>query len=1208
MKISSAAIALTIATLLASVAHGGVGTAQAQNFQSDTKIHLDAKKSQTPEFLEKLRKSKLYEIVGRGKVNFSEQTLRVYEKMKNHGNGVLVYGTPDGQQARYSWCRGSYCDTHFYNADAVIAGVRSRCSEIFGRGDCVIIALEENFDLSGLSDFQGKVLWDFGTKSEAQKAAEARARKGAEYAKLAKKRLALKRRNAELAAKKARELAAKKARELAAKKARELAAKKARELAAKRVDVSTRENAELFLRNIRDFYKNNPKAFDPLVLGKRFGPAQQEVAKGTFKASSSNLVRLSKYAGKNEDFARYHKTILAGKKKARDLLKQKIASDTKAGVALLKARLSADPLAPDAFKLTQVIATFDGPTKGRALNELRLRFSKLRKAAQKFNINITSSLPPRNADVIASRAFSADRIQSNLIEKKLQALRQAHNEETRRLKKDLAKRSASDREKIKARLKDLQKKSALKQAAMSAQLKALNDRSSSKQAGLEAQIESLRDGQRDHLKEAFSKRSPDLREAVQQRLFELGFYKSTIDGAFGTGTRLSITEYARRSNTFNLQTTEGAEEIIKELVGLDPKSTGVVTSAPKGYVPLDLKKQDNAKLYLRDIREFVALNPKALDSLVLARTFSRATRETENGSFNKAGSSFLKLSAYTRGSAPFREFHRAQNSKRYEANAGKRKAVAQVIAGYLKTIKARVAVDPLAADTYELTKLIDRYQEIPKGANAAALNKLRADFAKDLEKLGVAVGKVRGGDGRARRSSTADLKALSDIGPKDVVMLVNLGKGAPHAYRDLSGKIAFENKKINACVPGLGAMEPQYRIFVSTMIDEALAEHTFEESENCERGLKGLDALLVTGTDLAKSQDIPTADQLVLGLKQKSLTRLMTVKYSDFSRELAKREILSAQYKNDIEEGARVGFGAIAFEGDAEVACTSIDSDVTAHDQSIQRALSALRFSSGVVVKQTTNVSATVAFRQAQKGRCTLVYTSAKTLKEIIGASTAAGLKPTILPVWTTQASITKRSEQLASGQANSLQSKARRQALLEQRAAELEAKRKALAAQLEERQRRYRAQNRSKVVSLVGSIDAQLKAVRAKIDETLISRKGVRTAVEAAKFWGQYPRWYADKRMKGWDFDSTVPTPKDYGIAKWNGRAVEAITAQIRVVMKNRNLGKYSDDCWNFGYLLDTEFSMNREPFVARCSDAAALKTWQTKRSFESRWDLGVR
>ncbi len=94
---------------------------------------------------------------------------------------------------------------------------------------------------------------------------------------------------------------------------------------------------------------------------------------------------------------------------------------------------------------------------------------------------------------------------------------------------------------------------------------------------------------------------------------------------------------------------------------------------------------------------------------------------------------------------------------------------------------------------------------------------------------------------------------------------------------------------------------------------------------------------------------------------------------------------------------------------------------------------------------------------------------------------------------------------------------------------------------------------------------------------------------------------------MKGWQFDSTVPMPKDYGTAKWNGRIVEAVTPQIRVLMKNRKLGKYSDDCWNVGYLVDKEFSMNREPFTQRCEDADALRAWQTDNSFETRWDLGI-
>ena len=92
------------------------------------------------------------------------------------------------------------------------------------------------------------------------------------------------------------------------------------------------------------------------------------------------------------------------------------------------------------------------------------------------------------------------------------------------------------------------------------------------------------------------------------------------------------------------------------------------------------------------------------------------------------------------------------------------------------------------------------------------------------------------------------------------------------------------------------------------------------------------------------------------------------------------------------------------------------------------------------------------------------------------------------------------------------------------------------------------------------------------------------------------------------WEFDSTVPTPKDYGVAKWNGRDVEAVTAQIRVLMKNRELGKYSDDCWNVGYLLDKEFSMRREPFTQPCEDDDALKDWQVGSGFETRWDLGVK
>ena len=142
-------------------------------------------------------------------------------------------------------------------------------------------------------------------------------------------------------------------------------------------------------------------------------------------------------------------------------------------------------------------------------------------------------------------------------------------------------------------------------------------------------------------------------------------------------------------------------------------------------------------------------------------------------------------------------------------------------------------------------------------------------------------------------------------------------------------------------------------------------------------------------------------------------------------------------------------------------------------------------------------------------------------------------------------------------------------------------------------------------MTSLVARIDSELKEVRKTVDGALVDKQYVSTTVAQLGFWGAIPGWYADKRMEGWEFESTVSVPEDYGISSWRGREVEAITAQIRILLKNRAVGEYSDTCWNVDYLIDTEFPMNREPFTAPCEDANALAVWQARSSFETRWDL---
>ena len=145
------------------------------------------------------------------------------------------------------------------------------------------------------------------------------------------------------------------------------------------------------------------------------------------------------------------------------------------------------------------------------------------------------------------------------------------------------------------------------------------------------------------------------------------------------------------------------------------------------------------------------------------------------------------------------------------------------------------------------------------------------------------------------------------------------------------------------------------------------------------------------------------------------------------------------------------------------------------------------------------------------------------------------------------------------------------------------------------------------KVASYVSSIDSEIKGVRDSVTKAFSTKLNLTKTIQGASFWAPFPAWYSDKIMKGWEFNGTVPLPKDYGFAKWRKRQVEAVVAKVRVLMKNRTLGEYSDDCWYFGYIYDTEFSMKREPFVSRCKDEAKLAQWKIQHYFDTRWVLGV-
>ena len=65
----------------------------------------------------------------------------------------------------------------------------------------------------------------------------------------------------------------------------------------------------------------------------------------------------------------------------------------------------------------------------------------------------------------------------------------------------------------------------------------------------------------------------------------------------------------------------------------------------------------------------------------------------------------------------------------------------------------------------------------------------------------------------------------------------------------------------------------------------------------------------------------------------------------------------------------------------------------------------------------------------------------------------------------------------------------------------------------------------------------------------------------------------------------------------------MEAVISKVRVLMKNRRLGEYSDDCWFVGYLIDGEFGMKRNSTVSMCKNEEVHKNWLIDHGFKTRW-----
>ena len=231
------------------------------------------------------------------------------------------------------------------------------------------------------------------------------------------------------------------------------------------------------------------------------------------------------------------------------------------------------------------------------------------------------------------------------------------------------------------------------------------------------------------------------------------------------------------------------------------------------------------------------------------------------------------------------------------------------------------------------------------------------------------------------------------------------------------------------------------------------------------------------------------------------------------------------------------------------------------------------------------------AFINIQKAQCGGVYASAADLKTLIAALTRNGMPYVFSTLWNLPEDVDREDASLAEKAAAALREDNDRQ----QRNADQ-------AHLLTIRQQDQTATQAAQQASLQAKFGESAHAAAATLSSEVIAWSKDQSG-EIGALYPVFATWLSDELTDHWEIVTIDSSLEDFGISNFKTREVDTVFSRITLHLKNRMLGEYKDACFIFGRINDTEFSMSREPTLAKCDDEAAIKAWQEGHQFKSEW-----
>jgi hypothetical protein len=623
-------------------------------------------------------------------------------------------------------------------------------------------------------------------------------------------------------------------------------------------------------------------------------------------------------------------------------------------------------------------------------------------------------------------------------------------------------------------------------------------------------------------------------------------------------------------------------------------------ASKKSELELQIEETNNL---LNIVSNFTANEKVSIDIIELSTTvgkLKKAVRDGKPASISEAKSGLENLITKDAGFLDYK--NRLANASKLSEKAAlnfeteRANTLIEFIKGFisknLTSDQAIALVEPMGHMSKEL--------QSPTLAPLKAANDLAFEKIKEFKLSNDFANFVPASQRELKASVPQDIKATSknkfvmEGAENDVVIIYNAAKTAPHAIINIRGVLAFEGNQANVCwyQSKLPSVEVKRQTLQS--INKLGATILSDPKILCELSSLSKYDLIMFERLAFLNNKIELDLVLIDEIEKNNFKQALTLQGSDIANELGKRQALSEKLESDVEKDLRTGFGVVRILNDSRTICGSVDRLQDGHLRLLRGKTS--EFTDELNGRPTfSEILVEQAFVSSKKGQCGLIYANATDLKSTLIGLRRDGVPYRVLPIWFDTKDVDAADAEVQAEKLLISQSEEKQKQQISDELAQAEAQQntaEAIRARMQEQLRKTYG------TTAKASSDELGEWLTDNINKGAVGTEAIKNAFPS------YANWFADRLSKQWEVSNTKFELYDYGTASWNDRRIDAVFIKYEIKIKNRIIGKYEDRCSIIGWITDTEFAMNRDPFEVDCDKAEiSLVDWERKRAFEERW-----